>query len=69
MSILFVLIGKLLLQYTGSRDGVFYFRTDKNAPNYRLIGVYLDNPDEKYWSTLLPEHPTDVLDWAHPING
>ncbi|KAL0268493.1 UNVERIFIED_CONTAM: hypothetical protein PYX00_010417 [Menopon gallinae] len=44
------------------------FRTNKNAPNYRLIKINFDHPEEKNWTTLIPEHPEDVLEWACPVN-
>lgn len=43
------------------------FRTNKNAPNYRLIVVDTDKPNEENWSTLIPEHSKDVIDWAAPV--
>jgi hypothetical protein len=45
---------------------VIYLRTDKGAPNFRLVGIDLDNP-EKEWSVLLPE-TKDVFEWAYPVN-
>lgn len=47
---------------TGS---IVIFRTNKNAPNYRLVAIDFNRPEEKHWSTLIEEHPTDVLDWAY----
>lgn len=44
------------------------FRTNKNAPNYRLISVDLEKPAEENWTTLLAEHEKDVLDWAHCVD-
>ena len=46
---------------TGSK---FVFRSNKNAPNYRLILIDLANPDEKNWTVLVEEHKTNVLEWA-----
>ncbi|XP_026463642.1 prolyl endopeptidase-like [Ctenocephalides felis] len=44
------------------------FKTNKDSPNYRLIQIDLEHPEEKNWITLLPEHPADVLDWATCAN-
>ncbi|KAL1139447.1 hypothetical protein AAG570_006431 [Ranatra chinensis] len=45
----------------------FIFRTNKDAPNYRLITINFNNPDPSNWKTLLPQHPADVLDWASAV--
>lgn len=37
-----------------SRDGLFYIRTNKNAKNFRLITVPVNNPEQKYWKELVP---------------
>lgn len=29
------------------------FRTNKNAPNFRLIVIDIDNPAEENWGTLI----------------
>lgn len=45
------------------------FRTNKNAPNYKLIVIdFLDYSPEK-WIDLLPEHADNVLDWAYAVDG
>ncbi len=37
-----------------SRDGLFYIRTNKNAQNFRLITVPVNNPGQQYWKELVP---------------
>lgn len=44
------------------------FRTNKNAPNYRLIQIDFNDFSEQKWETLVPEHTKNVLDWAVPVN-
>jgi len=44
------------------------FRTNKDAPNYRLIVIDFDKPEEANWTTLVPEHERNVLEWATCVN-
>ncbi|CAG0897700.1 unnamed protein product [Darwinula stevensoni] len=50
---------------TGSRC---VFRTNKDSPNYRLIIIDMEAPEEAKWETLVAGHEVDVLDWAAPIH-
>jgi len=44
-------------------DGpIFYFRTDLNAPNGRLIAIDLRNPDRKHWKEIIPESADPLQD-------
>lgn len=58
-----------MFQYITNIGTKAVFRTNKNAPNYRLIVVDLLKPKEENWETLIAEHSRDVLDWACPINN
>ncbi|KAJ6648028.1 Prolyl endopeptidase [Pseudolycoriella hygida] len=40
-------------EYITNTGSNIVIRTDKNAPNYRLICIDLDNPEEKNWKTLI----------------
>ena len=51
---------------TGSK---FVFRTNKDAPNYRLLLIDFDKPEEKEWSTLVAEHEKNVLEWATVVDN
>ena len=44
------------------------FRTNKDAPNYRLIQIDFNQPERDQWKTLLEADPSDVLDWVACIN-
>ncbi|XP_055295103.1 prolyl endopeptidase-like [Sitodiplosis mosellana] len=50
---------------TGSKA---LFRTNKNAPNYRLVVIDFDNFAEKSWTTLIEENSNDVLTWAQCVD-
>lgn len=44
-------------------DGpIFYFRTDLNAPNGRLIAIDLRNPDRRHWKEIIPESADPLQD-------
>ncbi|XP_026669731.1 prolyl endopeptidase isoform X1 [Ceratina calcarata] len=45
------------------------FRTNKGAPNYKLIAIDLLDYKQEKWVDLLPEHPDNVLDWACAVDG
>jgi len=54
-------------QYVTNEGPVCIFRTNKDAPNYRLIKIDFTNPSPENWTTLIPEHEKDVLSWASAV--
>ncbi|XP_067008331.2 prolyl endopeptidase isoform X2 [Anabrus simplex] len=53
-----------------TNEGVDHiFHTNKDAPNYRLVKINFNDPSPEKWSTLVPEHSKDVLDWASAVNN
>lgn len=56
-------------EYITNVDSKFYFRTNKDAPNYRIICIDFNNYSESEWGTLIEEDPKNVLDDAHVINN
>ncbi|XP_044740975.1 prolyl endopeptidase isoform X2 [Chrysoperla carnea] len=54
--------------YITTIDDMHVFRTNRKAPNYRLIGIDVNQPEEENWKTIVPEHEKDVLYWAMPVN-
>lgn len=41
-----------------------YLQTNDEAPNYRIVAVDLNNPDPINWTTIVPEHKSNKLEWA-----
>ena len=39
----------------GAVDGLMYLRTDKDAPNRKVVAVPIDRPDVANWKTVVPE--------------
>ncbi|KAG5320085.1 PPCE endopeptidase, partial [Acromyrmex heyeri] len=56
-------------EYVTNIDSKAVFRTNKNAPNYKLVAIDLLDYEQHKWVDLLPEHPENVLDWAEAVNG
>ena len=48
-------------EFIGNRGSVFFFKTNLNAPNYRVISIDIRNPDRNHWKELVPESAA-VLD-------
>ncbi|KAF4529385.1 hypothetical protein B566_EDAN003476 [Ephemera danica] len=56
-------------EYVTNEGSECIFRTNKDAPNYRLVSINLTNPGRDQWKTLVEEHHRDVLDWASAVHG
>jgi prolyl oligopeptidase len=72
MSLLIVAIPVInywYVQYVTNVGSECIFRTNKNAPNYRLVSINLENPSMDQWRTLVEEDSKDVLDWAVNVHG
>jgi prolyl oligopeptidase len=41
--------------FLGNEGGVFFFRTDYNAPKNQIIAIDTANPDRKKWKVIVPE--------------
>lgn len=58
----------LFFKYVTNFGSKAVFRTNKNAPNYKLITIDLSDWDQSKWGELLSEHPNNVLDWAVAVD-
>ncbi|XP_016963113.1 prolyl endopeptidase [Drosophila biarmipes] len=54
--------------YITNEGSKMYFHTNKDAPKYRVAVIDFRNPAEENWTTLIPEHEKDVLEWAKCVN-
>lgn len=55
-------------EYVTSDGEVVYARTNKSAPNFRVVKFHLDKVDPASWTDVIPENEKDVLDWCHCVN-
>ncbi|XP_044755944.1 prolyl endopeptidase [Coccinella septempunctata] len=49
-------------EYITNDDDIFYFKTNRNAPNYHIIAIDLKNCSEDNWKVIIPQHEKDVID-------
>jgi len=49
-------------------NGLFYVKTDIDAPNYRLIGIDPAKPEKANWKVIIPE-TMDLLETVAPVGG
>lgn len=50
--------------YITSDGETVYFLTNLEAKNYRLAKLNLSNPAKENWTDVIPNNPTDVLEWV-----
>lgn len=48
-------------EYVTNEDTVFTFKTNLDAPRYRLINIDFASPDQSRWKELIPQHDKDVI--------
>jgi prolyl oligopeptidase len=54
-------------QFLGNDGSLFYFRTNLEAPRYRVIGIDVDSPARSSWKEILPQSD-DVLESVAVVN-
>lgn len=48
-------------EYVTNEDTLFTFKTNLDAPRYRLINIDFASPDPSNWKELIPQHDKDVI--------
>ncbi len=54
-------------EFFGNDGSLFYFRTNLEAPRYRVIGIDVDSPARSSWKEILPQSD-DVLESVSLVN-
>lgn len=64
------LVDKFEAQYDFvANDGKsVYWLTNRDAPNYRMIKMDLDNPSEDNWIDIIPQHEKNVLKYLECVD-
>jgi prolyl oligopeptidase len=57
-----------IYEFLGNDGPIFYFRTDLDAPMYRVIAINIEEPAREQWLTVLPESD-DALQSASLVGG
>jgi prolyl oligopeptidase len=50
-----------MYEFAGNEGDLFYFKTDLDAPNSRLVAIDINNPEQENWKTIIPEQ-SGVMD-------
>lgn len=48
-------------EYVTNEDTLFTFKTNLDAPRYRLINIDFASADPSNWKELIPQHDKDVI--------
>uniref|UniRef100_A0A3P9HHS8 Prolyl endopeptidase n=1 Tax=Oryzias latipes TaxID=8090 RepID=A0A3P9HHS8_ORYLA len=48
-------------EYVTNEGTLFTFKTNLDAPRYRLININFDSPEQTNWKELVPQHDKDVI--------
>jgi prolyl oligopeptidase len=54
-------------EFVGNDGPLFYFRTNLDAPRYRVIGIDVRSPERSSWNEILPQSD-DVLESVSLVN-
>jgi len=60
--------GDASYKFIDNISSTFYFETDLNAPNGRIIAIDINNPREENWQDIISEHHRDVISNVLMVN-
>lgn len=46
----------------------FWFKTNRDAPRYKVISIDFSNPAIENWKDIITHHSVDVLSYVEPVN-
>ena len=55
--------------YITNTGSLFTFKTNLNAPRYKVINIDFNDFQQEKWKVLVDEHPKDVLEWLSCVNN
>lgn len=55
-------VGDKSYHFIGNDGPIFWFRTDWDAPRYRIIAIDVRNPDHAHWKVVVPEKSETLAD-------
>ena len=55
--------------YLHNKDYDFYFVTNFDAPNKRIIKIDSNYPEQYRWVEIVPQHGNDLLEYSFISNG
>jgi prolyl oligopeptidase len=55
-----------IYEFLGNAGRTFWFRTNHDAPNGRIVAIDLDRPEPAHWRTLVPEGK-DAIEFARAV--
>ncbi|XP_065063706.1 prolyl endopeptidase-like [Rhopilema esculentum] len=54
--------------YIANNGTMFTFKTNLNAPKYKVINIDFAKPEMESWKTLIEEDEKDVIEWVGCVN-
>jgi prolyl oligopeptidase len=55
--------------YIANDDTLFYFKTNLDASNSKILNIDLTSPERENWKDVVPHHKKNVLSSAIAVNG